>query len=83
MKKEVKNMKIAAILGYIASLLFYITAIDYFINHNYTGAVTNMCLGSAWLCIASVWASRLKKAKKEEEENQTDTSENGDKFDEQ
>lgn len=62
-KKKVDDRTIAK-LYFFVSLLWYIAAIVAFLNDNPSEGATHTCLGSTWLCIASVY---LKKANDEKD----------------
>ncbi|MBR1811785.1 MAG: hypothetical protein IJ766_09140 [Clostridia bacterium] len=58
MKKE----KISAIAYYVAALCFYIVALTKGFNSGDTSTrVIWICLGSAMLCLGSVYLSKIKK----------------------
>lgn len=63
-----KREKTCAILYFISSFCFYISAIINFVGHgDASKGVVWLCLGTTMLCIGSMW---LNKSKKSEEGNE-------------
>lgn len=50
-----KGYKAVYILNYFSSVCFYIISVISFINDNITNALIYMGLGSAFLCIGTLW----------------------------
>ncbi|MCD8145305.1 MAG: hypothetical protein LUD79_08250 [Oscillospiraceae bacterium] len=61
-----KINKVSAILSYLASLVFYITAVINFFSDTGYGAVY-LCLGSVFLCLGAFWLNRDNDKKDDDE----------------
>lgn len=57
-----KNRK-AAIINYVASSVWYLTALLYLSRSNSSMAVVSLCIGSTFLCVGSLLMMRSKKIK--------------------
>ncbi len=63
-----KRNKISAVLYFIASLLFYISAIFNFSSDSGMGVVY-LCLGSVFLCLGVEWLNKDKAKNKKDDDN--------------
>ena len=52
-----KRNKITAVLYFIASLLFYVSALFNFASDGSMGVV-HLCLGSTFLCLGATWLNK-------------------------
>lgn len=59
-----KNDKICFVCFSIASVCFYIVGITGFLNKNSSTGVINLCLGTSFLCLASMHFSKVQDDKK-------------------
>lgn len=60
-----KTDKVSGTLFYVAAVLFYLSATIHFVGGNRSSGVVWMALGSAFLCMGSVFAN--KKSENDEE----------------
>lgn len=62
-----KTYKVSAILSYIASILFYLSAIIHFAGADRSSGMIGLALGSTFLCLGSGYAGKAKKRNEDEE----------------
>lgn len=62
--KEDKTNKTTSILYFFSSVCFYIASIFEFVDKSNSMAVVNLCLGSTFLCLGSVYLNKDKEKKK-------------------
>lgn len=62
-KKDDKTNKNVSILNYFTAVCFYIVSIINFINKDTSMGVIYLGLGSAFLCLGSVWLNKDKDRK--------------------
>ena len=56
--KNKKTYRMVSTLNYLSSVCFYIAAIFGFVNGNSGMATVYLCLGSAFLCLGTVWSNK-------------------------
>lgn len=61
------NKKAIPYIFLFCSVCWYIAAILNFVNHNNSMGTTFLCLGSAWLCVSSLYINKNKSKEKEED----------------
>ena len=67
--KERQNKKITFICFLIASICFYISAAIGIISKAGSNAVTNLCLGSTFLCLSTAYLNKDKDEDKDGDKN--------------
>lgn len=66
------NEKRISILYYIVSVIFYMVAIIRFTDGDSSSGPVWVCLGSAFLCLGSSHAERMKKAERDRKNEKED-----------
>lgn len=64
---QMKTNKVSGTLFYVAAVLFYLAAIINFAGSDRSSGVIWLALGSAFLCLGSMYARKAKKSKNDEE----------------
>lgn len=62
-KKDSSN-KIVSTLNYFTAVCFYVVSIINFVNKDNSMGVFYLCLGSAFMCLGSVWLNKDKEKSK-------------------
>lgn len=61
-KNEISN-KIVSTLNYFTAVCFYIVSIIDFVNKNNNLGIIYLCLGSAFMCLGTIWLNKEKDKK--------------------